>query len=92
MIGAALGALIGRLVVYLRTRHRQAVGLDEFLALGLIAIADGVAQLCLASGSLAVFAAGLALQRVEEQPSKGSASLGTSKEVHGHTYKALAAH
>ncbi|MDR3446695.1 cation:proton antiporter [Dyella sp.] len=92
LIGAALGALIGRLVVYLRTRHRQAVGLDEFLALGLIAIAYGVAQLCLASGFLAVFAAGLALQRVEEQPSKGSASLGTSKEVHGHTYKALAAH
>ena len=65
-IGGALGALIGKLVLYLRTRHQEAVGLDEFLALGLIAIAYGVAQLSLASGFLAVFAAGLALQRVKE--------------------------
>lgn len=65
-IGGALGALIGKLVIYLRTRHKEAVGLDEFLALGLIAIAYGVAQLSVASGFLAVFAAGLALQRVKE--------------------------
>ena len=66
-IGGALGALIGKLVLYLRTRHKEAVGLDEFVALGLIAIAYGVAQLSLASGFLAVFAAGLALQRVKER-------------------------
>jgi NhaP-type Na+/H+ or K+/H+ antiporter len=65
-IGGALGALIGKLVLYLRTRHQEAVGLDEFLALGLIAITYGVAQLGYASGFLAVFAAGLALQRVKE--------------------------
>ena len=65
-IGGALGALIGKLVLYLRTRHQEAVGLDEFLALGLIAIAYGVAQLSVASGFLAVFAAGLALQRIRE--------------------------
>ena len=65
-IGGALGALIGKLVLYLRTRHQEAVGLDEFLALGLIAVAYGVAQLCFASGFLAVFSAGLALQRVKE--------------------------
>ena len=65
-IGGALGALIGKLVLYLRTRHQEAVGLDEFLALGLIAIAYGVAQLSFASGFLAVFAAGLALQRIKE--------------------------
>ena len=68
-IGGALGALVGKLVLYLRTRHQEAVGLDEFLALGLIAIAYGVAQLSFASGFLAVFAAGLALQRIKE-PSK----------------------
>jgi sodium/hydrogen antiporter len=67
LIGGVLGALIGRLVVYLRTRHRESVGLDEFLALGLIALAYGVAVLCHAYGFLAVFAAGLALQRVKEQ-------------------------
>lgn len=66
LIGGALGALIGRLVVYLRTRHQESVGLDEFLALGLIALAYGTAVLCHAYGFLAVFAAGLALQRVKE--------------------------
>jgi sodium/hydrogen antiporter len=67
-IGAALGASTGRLVVYLRSRHGEAIGLDEFLGLGLVAMAYGLAQLCLASGFLAVFAAGLALQRVREHP------------------------
>ena len=68
LIGGALGALLGKLVVYLRTRHQEAVGLDEFLALGLIALTYGVAQLSHTYGFLAVFAAGLALQRVKEQP------------------------
>jgi sodium/hydrogen antiporter len=74
-IGAALGALIGWLVVRLRTRHHAAVGLDEFLSLGLVGLAYGAAQLCFASGFLAVFAAGVALQRVREQPRKGTTSL-----------------
>jgi len=67
-IGAVLGTLIGRLVVYLRSRHQESVGLDEFLALGLIALTYGLALLCHAYGFLAVFAAGLALQRVKERP------------------------
>jgi NhaP-type Na+/H+ or K+/H+ antiporter len=67
LIGGALGALIGKLVVYLRTRHQESVGLDEFLAVGLIAVAYGIAVLCHAYGFLAVFAAGLAPQRVKEQ-------------------------
>lgn len=74
-IGTALGALIGKLIVRLRTRHHTAVGLNEFLSLGLIASAYGTAQLLMASGFLAVFAAGLALRRVEEQPLAGSVSL-----------------
>jgi NhaP-type Na+/H+ or K+/H+ antiporter len=74
LIGGALGVLIGRLVVYLRSRHQESVGLDEFLALGLIALAYGVATLSLASGFLAVFAAGLALQRVKEQPREDASS------------------
>jgi NhaP-type Na+/H+ or K+/H+ antiporter len=72
LIGGALGALIGKLVVYLRTRHKEAVGLDEFLALGLIALTYGVAKLSHAYGFLAVFAAGLALQRVKERPAANS--------------------
>lgn len=75
LIGATLGALIGKLVVHLRTRHHSATGLDEFLCLGLIAISYGAAQLCLASGFLAVFAAGLAVHRVREQPQAGTVSL-----------------
>ena len=67
-IGAALGAGTGRLVVYLRSRHKEAAGLNEFLGIGLIGMAYGTAQLSLASGFLAVFAAGLALQRVRELP------------------------
>jgi len=87
VIGAVLGAMIGKLVVYLRTRHQEAVGLDEFLALGLVALAFGIAQLANASGFLAVFAAGLALQRVKERssrqkaPEKGPAGL-QDKEAH----------
>jgi len=86
-IGALLGTMIGRLVVYLRTRHQEAVGLDEFLALGLVALAFGVAQLASTYGFLAVFAAGLALQRVKERsrsqtvPDKETADL-LDKDAH----------
>ncbi len=92
LIGAALGALIGTLVVRLRTRYSLAVGLDEFLSLGLLAMAYGAAQLSLASGFLAVFAAGLALQRVKEQPQPHTASLSTKSGVSGHAYASLATH
>ncbi len=64
-IGATSGALIGKLVIYLRSRHKMSVGLDEFLALGLIALAYGLALLCRTYGFLAVLAAGIALQRVQ---------------------------
>ena len=64
-IGYALGALVGRAILVLRTRHREALGSDEFVALGLVALAYGVALWCNAYGFLAVFAAGLALRRLE---------------------------
>ena len=91
-IGGALGATTGRLVVYLRSRHREAVGLDEFLGLGLICTAYGVAQLSLASGFLAVFAAGLALQRVREQPRPHTQPLPAATGSQGHSYETLATH
>lgn len=56
----------------------EAAGLDEFLSLGLVAVAYGVALLCLASGFLAVFAAGLALQRVKERPQRRTQAVGLS--------------
>ena len=64
-IGYLLGALVGRAILYLRTHHREALGSDEFIALGLIALAYGVAVLCHTYGFLAVFAAGLALSRID---------------------------
>ena len=65
-LGYALGRLVGRAVVYLRTRHREALGSDEFIALGLIALTYGAALLLHTYGFLAVFAAGVALRRIDE--------------------------
>ncbi|MES2979255.1 MAG: cation:proton antiporter [Pseudomonadota bacterium] len=65
-IGYLLGTLVGKLVLFLRTQHREALGSDEFIALGLIALSYGVALACLSYGFLAVFAAGLALGRLEK--------------------------
>jgi NhaP-type Na+/H+ or K+/H+ antiporter len=91
-IGAGLGALIGRLVVYMRTRHHGAVGLDEFLSLGLLATSYGAAQLVLASGFLAVFAAGLALQRVRDRPLAGTAADAPTPNSRGHDSEDWAIH
>lgn len=63
--GWLLGLLVGRMVLYLRREHKEAVGLDDFLALGLIALAYGAALAIHAYGFLAVFAAGLALRRIK---------------------------
>lgn len=70
-IGAVLGLAIGRLVVHLRLTRRGAVGFAELLTLGLIALAYGGALLAHAYGFLAVFAAGLALRRVEQHVTPG---------------------
>jgi len=77
LIGAGLGMLVGKLVVYLRSRHQESVGLDEFLALGLIALAYGVAVLSHSYGFLAVFAAGLALQRVKDPDGQATVEAGS---------------
>lgn len=90
-IGALLGAGAGRLVVHLRSRHDEAVGRDEFLALGLVGMAWGTAQLAQASGFLAVLAAGLALRRVRERPRADTRPL-PAGEPAGHAYATLATH
>jgi sodium/hydrogen antiporter len=80
LIGAVSGRLIGNLVLYLRVRHREAVGFDEFLALGLIALSYGIAVLAHTYGFLAVFAAGLALRRAEDTPIARTSSPGPTEE------------
>ena len=96
IVGAAFGWLLGRttgrLVVYLRSRHAEAVGLDVFLALGLLGMSYGLAQMILASGFLAVFFAGLALQRIGERPRPGTHPLGAASSSAGHSYATLATH
>lgn len=64
-VGVAVGALIGALVVYLRRAHKEAVGLDNFIALGIIALSYGLAVELSAYGFLAVFSAGFAFRRLE---------------------------
>jgi len=83
VIGAILGTAVGQLVLYLRRTHKEAVGLDNFLALGLVGLAYGAAGLAHAYGFLAVFAAGVALRRLEQQASAqaagGSAAAASGK-------------
>ena len=66
-IGALGGVLVGKLVLYLRRQHKEGIGADEFLALGLIAGVYGAALLLETYGFLAVFAAGLAVRALERR-------------------------
>jgi sodium/hydrogen antiporter len=91
-IGFSLGAMVGKSVVFLRSRYGQALGLDVFLGLGLISMSYGLAHLCAASGFLAVFAAGLALARVRESPAPGTPALEPPSSSAGHSYATLAGH
>ena len=86
-LGYLLGALVGRAILYLRTHHREALGSDEFIALGLIALAYGLALLCHTYGFLAVFAAGLALRQID-----GSSPAPASTTAVGQTADAAPAH
>lgn len=64
-LGWAWGQVIGRITLHLRRRHEHATGYEDFLTLGLVALAYGTAILCHAYGFLAVFAAGLSLRHLE---------------------------
>jgi NhaP-type Na+/H+ or K+/H+ antiporter len=68
-IGFLAGTLVGRLVLFLRREHKEGFGLDDFLALGLIGLSYGAALAAHSYGFLAVFAAGLALRRIEHRHS-----------------------
>jgi NhaP-type Na+/H+ or K+/H+ antiporter len=65
LVGGLLGTAVARLVHHLRTRYQAALGLEELLLLGLIALSYGLALAVGSYGFLAVFAAGLAVRRVE---------------------------
>lgn len=80
-LGYALGTSVGRLIIYLRTRHREALDSDEFIALGLIALTYGLALTTYTYGFLAVFAAGLALRRVADGPISAAAPAGRAPDT-----------
>jgi NhaP-type Na+/H+ or K+/H+ antiporter len=97
-IGGLLGTFVGRIVLYLRREHKEAVGTDDFLALGLIALSYGGALLIHAYGFLAVFAAGAALRSIERRHTEGAPERevkrmlteGEDEEVASHPEKAPA--
>jgi len=72
-IGWGMGWGFSRAVVWLRREREQAMGMESFLTLGLIALAYGAALAAQAYGFLAVFAAGLAMRQVErhDTPDEG---------------------
>ncbi|SAK94371.1 sodium/hydrogen exchanger [Caballeronia pedi] len=89
--GWLLGALSVRLVAYLRTRHGEALGPEGFYALGLIALSYGVAELLHTYAFLAVFAAGLAMRRVEQKTSGGKSARETVGKIDADDVGAAAA-
>jgi NhaP-type Na+/H+ or K+/H+ antiporter len=89
-VGALLGLAVGWLVLYLRRQHKEAVGLDDFLAMGLIALSYGVAQMLHAYGFLAVFAAGVALRQLEQSQTTDESSRKAAAQAHADPDKTLA--
>lgn len=71
-IGTLCGIAVGHSVLYLRRTHKAGLGREEFLTLGLIGLSYGAALLAHTYGFLAVFAAGLALRRIEQRHTEQS--------------------
>jgi len=77
LIGWSLGIAFSRAVLFLRREKEQALGMESFFTLGLIALSYGLATSVAAYGFLSVFAAGLAMRHVERRdspPERGQAA------------------
>jgi NhaP-type Na+/H+ or K+/H+ antiporter len=90
-IGGLLGGFTTHAVTWLRTHHAQALGLEGFFALGLIGLSFGAAQLAHTYGFLAVFAAGVAMRRVEHRASGGVSAQKAIGKVDSEDVEATAA-
>lgn len=64
-VGWAVCYAAAGLLLHLRAERKTATGFDDLFALGLVALAYGIALVLQTYGFLAVFAAGLALRRLE---------------------------
>ena len=73
-LGWCLGVGFSRAVVFLRREKEQALGMESFFTLGLIALSYGLATLVQAYGFLSVFASGLAMRHVERRDSPADRS------------------
>lgn len=97
-VGGLMGWTISRAVIHLRHRYQLALGMEEFLALGLIGLSYGAAQMIGGIGFIAVFAAGVAMRRIEhvtsgeEKPGEviGPVPVGEEAEVATDRRKASA--
>jgi len=65
LLGYFLGMGVGRLAIWLRSRHTETEAPNDFLALALIALSYVGAETIYAWGFLATFAAGLGFRRAE---------------------------
>jgi NhaP-type Na+/H+ or K+/H+ antiporter len=72
VLGYAVGLGIGRLAIWLRSRHPETNAPNDFLALALIALGYVGAEALHAWGFLAVFAAGLGFRRAEKKTAIGN--------------------
>lgn len=74
LFGYFLGKGVGRLAIWLRSRHQETDAPNDFLALALIALAYVGAETIGAWGFLAAFAAGIGFRRAEINVVKGNPS------------------
>ncbi|WP_416172319.1 cation:proton antiporter [Actimicrobium sp. CCC2.4] len=81
LCGWLVGRRVGRLVLYLRQRRQLAMGMEEFLTLGLIALSFGIAELIHGIGFVAVFATGVAMRRIEHKASGVEADVTLSDQA-----------
>lgn len=84
-VGWALGWLVSHVVLWLRREKKEAVGLDDLIALGLVALAYGAALLVRGYGFLAVFAAGFALRREERRATQTLTGADVPPDVYAAT-------
>ena len=84
-IGWFCAKAVGHLVLIVRREFKEAVGWEDFLALGLIGLTYGLALLVHAYGFLAVLAAGLAMRHIEtaqsDSPKKSGRKVSKADEV-----------
>ncbi len=87
-VGGALGYGVGRYVLYLTARRKKVVPLGEYLLLGLIGVAYGLALEMKAYGFLAVFAAGVGVRAAERAATgAGKADEAVNEAIAGEASK-----